>query len=242
FKLSELDSISNKQETNIHQHIIFENVTFKYSENDAEVLKELNFKVPKGSMVGIVGESGAGKSTIINLLLGLLSPTNGKVLVDNNDIKKNLKAWQKQIGYVPQTIYLTDDSVTNNIALGVPQKDIKMDKVMDCIAAINLSKLIDQLPHGIDSLVGERGVRISGGQLQRLGLARALYNDPQVLILDEATSSLDIETEEKIMKIIKNFQGLKTIFIISHRMSTLKYCDQIFNVSNGRLHEAKNNK
>jgi len=239
FKNTKIESISNKQLKNLQQNIIFDNVTFKYVEGDVEVLKDINFKITKGNMVGIVGESGAGKSTIINLLLGLLSPTNGKVLVDNIDIKKDIKTWQKQIGYVPQNIYLTDDSLTNNIALGISQEDIKMDYVRECIAAINLEKLIEQLPQGLDTLVGERGARISGGQLQRLGLARALYNNPEVLVLDEATSSLDIKTEEKIMKTIKNLQGLKTIIIISHRMSTLKYCDHLFNISNGKLKEVQ---
>ena len=169
------------------------------------------------------------------MILGLLKPDRGKVLVDGNDIHMLNRSWQKIIGYVPQDIYLTDDSIKKNIALGLNDNEIDEILINKCIIAAQLEKFIEQLDNGLDTFVGERGVRISGGQLQRIGIARALYNRPLILVLDEATSSLDIETEKKVMDGINQLKGSMTIISISHRLSTVKDCDKIITLDNGKI-------
>ena len=183
--------------------------------------------------MALVGHSGAGKSTIINLIIGLLTPTSGKILVDQKDISLNLRAWQNQIGYVSQTIFLTDDSIRNNIALGLNEEEIDDLSIMNAINYAQLEEFINDLPDGLNTIVGERGVRISGGQIQRIGIARALYHNPEVLIFDEATSALDNATETSFIKAIENLSKFKTIIIIAHRLSTIKNCDYIYKLENG---------
>ena len=210
------------------------NVMFRY-DKDKEILKGISIRICKGKTVGFIGESGAGKSTFADVLLGLLKPYEGEVLVDGQDIFKNLKAWQKNIGYVPQSIFLTDDSLRRNIAFGVEDSDISDEKVWEALRMAQLDAFVKKLPEGLDTFVGERGVKLSGGQRQRIGIARALYNDPSVLLLDEATSALDVQTEERFMETIRQIHGNKTILIIAHRLSTIEHCDRLYKFNNGSI-------
>ena len=188
-----------------------------------------------GKKIGFIGNSGAGKTTIINLLLGLFQPTEGKILIDGKDISENLRNWQNKLGYVPQDIYLLDDTIRNNIAFGHSDANINSDHVVNAIKTAQLESFINSLPDGEETIIGNRGVRLSGGQRQRIGIARALYSQPRVLIFDEATSFLDLENERKIMdKICQNNKDL-TFIIISHRNNTVKNCDLIYVLDNGKL-------
>ena len=177
-----------------------------------------------------MGESGSGKSTLVDLLLGLLKPTSGEILIDGISGLQTGQSWRNSIGYVSQSIFLTDDSVKNNIALGIPDHQIDNKRIIELLKQTKLDKLVNEMPFGINTLVGERGIQISGGQRQRIGLARALYNNPDILILDEATSALDSETEIEVMKSIYKLKKDKTIIMIAHRLSTLENCDFIFNI------------
>jgi ABC-type multidrug transport system fused ATPase/permease subunit len=214
------------------------NVVFTYPESSRLVLSNVSIRVARGSVVGFVGGSGAGKSTIIDLILGLLSPAEGAVLVDGVDIQTNLRGWQDQIGYVPQTIYLTDDSIRRNVAFGVPEAEINDEGVTKAINAAQLTEFVSGLPDELNTLVGERGVRLSGGQRQRIGIARALYHDPQLLVLDEASSALDVETEREVMKSVLALRGSKTVLIVAHRLSTVECCDWIYRMEEGRVIKA----
>lgn len=213
--------------------IELKNVVFSYPETSRVVLNCVSLRVTRGSVVGFVGGSGAGKSTIIDLVLGLLAPSEGSVLVDGADIQTNLRGWQDQIGYVPQTIYLTDDSIRRNVAFGVPESEINDTSVRGAIEAAQLTEFVFGLPEGLDTLVGERGVRLSGGQRQRIGIARALYHGPQLLVLDEATSALDVETECEVMNAVLALRGNKTVLIVAHRLSTVESCDWIYRMEEG---------
>ena len=215
--------------------IQLENVEYSYETRSQIVLSNITFEVPLYSQIGIVGESGSGKSTLVNLMLGLLKPNKGEVKVDGKNIQSNLKSWQHQIGYVPQNIYLMDDTLKNNIALGEETEDIDDKLIKDAVKLSGLQNFISNLPNGLDTIVGERGAQISGGQLQRVGIARALYNKPKVLILDEATSSLDLDTEKNLMKEIEKLKGTITLIIISHRLSTISNCDKILKIKGGKI-------
>ena len=215
--------------------IQLENVEYSYETRSQIVLSNITFEVPLYSQIGIVGESGSGKSTLVNLMLGLLKPNKGEVKVDGKNIQSNLKSWQHQIGYVPQNIYLMDDTLKNNIALGEETEDIDDKLIKDAVKLSGLQNFISNLPNGLDTIVGERGAQISGGQLQRVGIARALYNKPKVLILDEATSSLDLDTEKNLMKEIEKLKGTITLIIISHRLSTISNCDKILKIRSGKI-------
>lgn len=210
-------------------------VVFVYPEASHPVLKAVSITVAKGSVVGFIGGSGAGKSTIIDLVLGLLSPAEGRVLVDGVDIQTNLRGWQDQIGYVSQSIYLSDDSIRRNVAFGVPESEIDDDAVRNAINDAQLSEFVSGLPEGLNTEVGERGVRLSGGQRQRIGIARALYRDPLLLVLDEATSALDIETERDVMQSVMALKGEKTILIVAHRLSTVECCEWIYRLERGQI-------
>ena len=188
-------------------------------------------------MIGFVGPCGSGKSTLIDVLLGLLEPQSGKVLVDGKDIREHLRAWRRLICYVPQTIYLTDYTLRRNVAFVVPDDQIDDVAVETSIKAAQLNDFVSRLPEGLGVKVGERGVRLSGGQRQRIGIARALYHDPEILVLDEATSALDIGTEREFMDAVIALHGKKTILIIAHRLSTIEQCDLVFKLENGRLVE-----
>jgi ABC-type multidrug transport system fused ATPase/permease subunit len=219
------------------QQIQLNDVCFIYPGAEHPVLQNINLTIAHGSSIGFIGESGAGKSSLVDIILGLIIPAQGVVLVDGIDIRKALRGWQNQIGYVPQNIYLTDDTLRRNIALGLADEDIDDAAVWRALRAAQLSEFVKHLPKGLEALVGERGVRLSGGQRQRIGIARALYHDPQVLVLDEATSSLDTETESGVMDAVRAMHGEKTILIISHRLSTVEHCDRLLKLAAGRVYE-----
>lgn len=214
-----------------------DHVTFHYSSSDRQALRNISLSIQRGASVGFVGGSGAGKSTLVDIILGLLSPVSGSVKVDGIDIQANLRGWQDQIGYVPQSIFLTDDTLRRNVAFGIPAGEIDEAAVERAIRAAQLDRFISDLPKGLDTMVGERGVRLSGGQRQRIGIARALYHDPQVLVLDEATSSLDTATEHEVMEAVRSLQGEKTIIIVAHRLSTVEHCDYLYRLEQGEVVE-----
>ncbi|MDC1458632.1 ATP-binding cassette domain-containing protein, partial [Burkholderiaceae bacterium] len=210
-------------------------VCFTYPSSAPETLKDISLLIKRGESVGFIGASGAGKSTLVDLILGLLTPDKGLMLVDGKDIQQNMRNWQSQIGYVPQSIYLTDDSLRRNVAFGLPDERIDDAAVKRAIQSAQLEDFVSSLPNGLMTMVGERGIRLSGGQRQRIGIARALYNDPSVLLLDEATSSLDTETEQGVMQAVKALKGDKTILIVAHRLSTVDHCDQLYSLEKGEL-------
>ena len=219
----------------IKKELILKNISFKYQNSNNNVLDNINLKIKAGSIIGIKGPSGVGKTTLVNIILGLLKPTSGEVLVDGIDINKNLESWQKNIGYVPQNIVLTDDTLKNNIALGIDEKQIDKNRINNCIKESQLENFISNVEKGIDTDVGELGSKLSGGQKQRIGIARSIYNDPQVLILDEFTSALDNQTEEKIISEISNYGKTRTVIIVSHKLSTLSKCNNIYELTKENL-------
>lgn len=218
-----------------NSEILIENVSFKYENSEKIVINNINFSIKKGESFGIIGGSGAGKSTLIDIFLGLLQANKGRIFVDGVDINAKLRAWQNLIGYVPQSIYLTDDSLRRNIAFGLHNNQIDENALLEAVKAAQLEEFLSELPDGLDTKVGERGVRLSGGQRQRIGIARALYHNPEVLVLDESTSSLDNDTELGVMLAIKALHGKKTIIIIAHRLSTVTHCDRIIRLNNGKI-------
>jgi len=210
-------------------------ISFHYPSTEAQALHEVSFSIPRGASVGLIGVSGAGKSSLVDIILGLLTPVSGTVKVDGIDIQTNLRGWQDQIGYVPQSIYLTDDTLRRNVAFGLSADQIDDVAVWRAIRSAQLEQFVNELPQGLDTLVGERGIRLSGGQRQRIGIARALYHDPAVLVLDEATSSLDTATECGVMEAVRALQGDKTLLIVAHRFSTVEHCDRLFRFEKGRV-------
>ena len=232
---NENDKTLTNTKIKFDNEVTLKNVSFSYDQSERINLDSINIKIIKNQFIGIIGPSGAGKSTLVDVILGLLRPSSGEVLVDGKNISNIGSQWQKLIGYVPQEIYLTDDTIKHNIALGLEENDIDSELLDQCLKASQVDGFIDSLPNGINTFVGERGVRISGGQLQRIGIARALYNKPSILVLDEATSSLDIETEKNVMAGINNLKGSVTIISISHRLSTVENCDRIIKMKDGTI-------
>jgi ABC-type multidrug transport system fused ATPase/permease subunit len=230
FKMKELKRSDCKIDFN---DLIIKSLDFKYPGSPNLVLSKINFNLQKGQTIGIIGKSGSGKSTFIDILLGLFQPINGEILINSENIKNHIDEWQNIIGYVPQSIFLTDDSIINNIALGIPSNEISLDKVQKCLEIAQLNDFVNALDDGLLTNVGERGVSLSGGQRQRIGIARALYNDPQILVFDEATSALDTETESAFMESIKLLVGKKTIIMVAHRLTTLVDCDKVYKFING---------
>ncbi len=218
-----------------HSNMELSHVSYTYPAAASAALKDISLLIKRGESVGFIGVSGAGKSTLVDIILGLLTPDQGDVRVDAKDIQQNLRNWQDQIGYVPQSIYLTDDTLRRNIAFGLPDEQIDDAAVKRAIQSAQLVGFVNSLPEGLMTMVGERGIRISGGQRQRIGIARALYHDPAVLLLDEATSSLDTATELGVMQAVKALQGSKTILIVAHRLSTVEHCDSLFKMEDGKL-------
>ncbi len=210
-------------------------LAYHYPDAEENVLDGADFSIQRGETVAFIGSSGAGKTTLVDILLGLLQPQYGKILADGMDIRKNLKIWQKEIGYIPQVIYLSDDTIRHNIAFGVDEEEIDEEAVIEAAKKAQIYDFIFNLPDGLETFVGDRGVRLSGGQRQRIGIARALYHNPEVLVLDEATSALDNETETAVMESIERLRGMKTMIIIAHRLTTIKNVDRIYEVTDGKV-------
>lgn len=217
------------------EKLIFKNVNFCYPERSENILNNLNLKINCGESIGIVGTSGTGKSTLIDMLLGLLKPQTGVINIDDENLNDVKHQWMRTIGYVPQDVHLLDDTLRRNIALGIPDHEIDNETINAVVKKVQLKTFVEELPEGLNTTLGEFGVRVSGGQKQRIGLARALYNEPSTLVLDEATSSLDNETERYIISMIRKFYGTKTLIIVAHRLSTVRYCDRIFFLQDGRI-------
>lgn len=215
--------------------VIVEHVTYHYPDSDVEVLHDISMEIPKGKTVALIGPSGAGKTTLADIILGLLPPTSGVVRMDQHNIYENLRSWREKLGYIPQTIYLSDDTIRNNIAFGIYQEQIDDNAIWKALEKAQLKEFVQGLENGLDTYVGDRGVRLSGGQRQRIGIARALYHDPEILVLDEATSALDSSTEQAVMESIESLQGLKTMIIIAHRLTTIKNADLVYEVSGGNV-------
>lgn len=219
----------------LNDRIVFDHVSFMYPDGNENVISDISLTIMKGEKIGIIGASGEGKTTFVNVLLGFLEPNEGKIVVDGGDIRQSVKGWMQNIGYIPQMIFLVDDTIRNNIVFGT--KDASDERIWEILKIVKLDKFVQSLDRGLDSQVGENGVRLSGGQRQRIGIARALYHNPGILVFDEATAALDDETESEIMNEIYGFKNDKTIIIISHRMSTLVGCDRIYRVENGNVIE-----
>jgi ABC-type multidrug transport system fused ATPase/permease subunit len=230
--------IISKPDLPFDKEITLNEVYFKYPSADTNALNGINISIAKGSSVGFIGTSGAGKSTLVDTILGLLAPDKGSVTIDGTDIKTNMRGWQNHIGYVSQTIFLTDDTLRRNIAFGLANDQIDDEAIRRVIKSAQLEDFINDLPEGVNTIVGERGVRLSGGQRQRIGIARALYHNPPVLVLDEATSSLDSFTENGVMEAVKQLKGNKTLIIVAHRLSTVENCDYIYRIERGKITEA----
>ena len=224
-------------ELHLSEKIELKNITFAYPDSDKNIFTDANMVVPKGKSVGIMGPSGAGKSTIVDVLLGLLHVKSGEILCDGSNIFSNYDSWLSQIGYIPQSIYLVDESIRDNIAFGIDAKDIDDKRIWEVMEEAQLADFVRSLPEGLDTTIGDRGVRLSGGQRQRIGIARALYHNPEILVFDEATSALDNETEAAVMEAINGFHGKKTMVIIAHRLNTIADCDIIYEVKDEKITE-----
>jgi ABC-type multidrug transport system fused ATPase/permease subunit len=219
------------------KEIRLEQVNFYYPDVKEPVLRDISLTIPWRTSVAFVGPTGSGKTTTVDLILGLLDPTSGEILIDGIPLTNGNKTnWQENLGYVPQQIFLSDDSITHNIAFGIPEQKIDHQAVKFAAQTAGIHDfIINELPNGYQTIVGERGIRLSGGQRQRIGIARALYHDPEVLVLDEATSSLDVITEEMVYQAIENLLKTKTLIIIAHRLSTVRNCDKIYLIDRGSI-------
>lgn len=218
----------------IEHQIELQDIVYAYPNTEKLIFDKANLTIPVGASVGIVGTSGAGKSTVVDILLGLLEVKSGKILADGKDVNENYRAWLKNVGYIPQMIFMLDDTIRKNVAFGVPEDKIDEKRLWEALKEAQLDEFIKTLPEGLETGIGERGIRLSGGQRQRIGIARALYNNPEVLILDEATSALDNDTEAAIMESINRLHGKKTLIIIAHRLQTIEKCDMVYRVENGK--------
>ncbi|MBP3296328.1 MAG: ABC transporter ATP-binding protein, partial [Lachnospiraceae bacterium] len=220
--------------------IVAEDITFAYeSKPDVTVLNGVTIEIPSKKSIALVGSSGAGKTTLADVILGLYKPQSGRILMDGKDIHENMDAWRRMIGYIPQNIYLLDDTIRANIALGVPEDKVDDDKIWAVLEEAQLADFIREQEKGLDTNIGDRGVKLSGGQRQRIGIARALYTDPELLVLDEATSALDTETETAVMDAIFRLSGKVTMIVIAHRITTIRNCDHIYKIADGTATEVK---
>lgn len=232
-------TIEQKDTVNItlNKSIQFNDVSFHYSGSDKWILKDANLEIQKNTSVALIGASGAGKTTAADLILGILEPQEGTVTIDGVDIKKCMKSWHEEIGYIPQVIYLMDDTIRANVAFGIPESEIDDTRIEKALWEAQLDQFVQALPDGLDTMIGDRGVKLSGGQRQRIGIARALYRNPNVLVLDEATSALDSDTEKEVMEAIDGLHGTRTLIVIAHRLSTIRKCDKIYEVGKGGFTE-----
>ena len=235
--LAERRANSQKEKLKLDDKIELNHISFHYPDSDKNIFTDAHMVVPKGKSVGIMGSSGAGKSTIVDILLGLLHAQEGQITCDGVDIFKNYESWLAQIGYIPQSIYLIDESIRENIAFGIDADKIDEKRIWEVLEEAQLKEFIEELPEGLDTTIGDRGIRLSGGQRQRIGIARALYHDPEILVFDEATSALDNETEAAVMEAVNSFHGKKTMVIIAHRLNTIEKCDIIYKVENEKIVE-----
>lgn len=233
--LSQREKKKKEESLSLKQNIELKHITYAYPNTTKLIFDDAEMIIPVGKSVGVVGTSGAGKTTIVDILLGLLKLQDGKILSDGKNIFDNMSAWLSNIGYIPQTIYMLDDTVRNNVAFGVEHDKIDDKRVWKALKEAQLKEYVEGLEDGLDSEIGERGIRISGGQRQRLGIARALYHDPEFLVFDEATSALDTDTETAIMEAVENLHGRKTMVIIAHRLRTIENCDIIYEVKDGKI-------
>lgn len=223
-----------KDKLPVKKSIELRDITYHYPNSEPLIFDHANMEIPVGAAVGIVGTSGAGKTTVVDILLGLLEIQTGGVYADGVNIKENYRSWLKNVGYIPQMIFMLDDTIRKNVAFGIAEEEIDEDRLWEVLREAQLDEFVKSLPEGVDTSIGERGIRISGGQRQRIGIARALYYDPEVLILDEATSALDNDTEAAIMDSINSLHGRKTLIIIAHRLQTIEKCDMVYRVENGK--------
>lgn len=233
----ETERKNSKTDWELQKGIEVKHVTYQYPNTDIPVLDDVSCSVPKGKTVAFIGPSGAGKTTLIDVVLGLLPPQMGKVYADDINVYRNIKTWHGQIGYIPQVIYLSDDTIRNNIAFGISEDEIDDEVLMKAAEKAQIAEFIESLPEGMNTFVGDRGIRLSGGQRQRIGIARALYHDPEVLVLDEATSALDSDTETAVMESVENLHGTKTMIIIAHRLTTIRNADIIYEVNGGKANQ-----
>ncbi len=233
--LAERRANSQVEKLKLENQIELSHISFHYPDSDKYIFKDAHMVVPKGKSVGIIGASGAGKSTIVDVLLGLLHAQEGEITCDGVNIFKNYESWLAQVGYIPQSIYLIDESIRDNIAFGIDRDKISDERIWEVLEEAQLKEFVEELPEGLDTTIGDRGVRLSGGQRQRIGIARALYNDPEILVFDEATSALDNDTEAAVMEAVNSFHGKKTMIIIAHRLNTIEKCDIIYKVENMEL-------
>ena len=229
------ENITEKPNLNFAQQLSIESLNYTYPNAETTALNDISISITKGQSIGLIGKSGAGKTTIVDIILGLLPIENGDIKVDGVSVKNDLASWQRKVGYIPQSIFLIDDTLERNIAFGIPDDRIDRHRLEQAIEAAQLTEVIERLPQGLKTVVGERGVLLSGGQRQRVGIARALYHEREVLVLDEATAALDNETEHLVSKAIESLSGKKTIIIIAHRLTTVEHCDRIYLMENGRV-------
>lgn len=234
----DMEAYSRKKEIEklpVEDKIVLDDIVYKYPNSDALIFDHAHMEIPVGTSVGIVGTSGAGKTTIVDIMLGLLEIQQGHILADGVEVREHYESWLKNIGYIPQTIFMIDSTIRKNVAFGYAEEDIDDAKVWEALKKARLDEFVRGLPEGLDTGIGERGIRLSGGQRQRIGIARALFEDPEVLVLDEATSALDNETEAAIMESINSLHGHKTLVIIAHRLQTIEKCDMVYRVEHGEI-------
>lgn len=229
--------MTNKEPLTLKDKIVLKDITYAYPNTEKNIFEHAYMEIPYGKSVGIMGTSGAGKSTIVDILLGLLKVKSGEITCDGRNIFENYPSWLARIGYIPQSIYLIDESIRDNIAFGIDADKIDDGEIMRALEEAQLREFVESLPEGLDTTIGDRGVRLSGGQRQRIGIARALYHNPDILVFDEATSALDNETEAAVMEAINSFHGKKTMVIIAHRLNTIEKCDMIYKVENGKIEQ-----